>query len=175
VYETIAAQPVIHCAGNSEFNWRAGAATEVFQAIHQKRILRAYTNRIAPALADYFAQRQTPIVTRSLRILEGVEAGALDAAAQQEDHAAMPAVLRFFKLRYAVLHWDLLEQGDRSLYIDWYLKNVMGAREILAMVWLQRTNLMRPHLCQPHARSGSERRINVSWAGVANRTAGGCG
>ncbi len=128
VYETIAAQPGdFTILEIPTFNWRAAAASEVFQVVHRKRILRVYTNRIAPELADYFSLRQTPIVVRSLRILEGAEEGPLSAEARSEDQGAAPAVIRFFKLRYAVLHREWLN-ADAAAQIDQYLREVLGAR-----------------------------------------------
>ena len=130
VYETIAAQPgdftVLEIP---TFNWRAAAATEVFQVIHHKRILRVYTNRIAPDLADYFSLRQTPVVVRSLRILEGAEEGTLAADEISEDRSVAPTVIRFFNIRYAVLHRDWLDP-DAAARIDQYLREVLGARII---------------------------------------------
>jgi hypothetical protein len=128
IYNTIAAQPgdftVLEIP---TFNWRAAAATEVFQTIHQKRILRAYTNRIAPDVADYFSLRQTPNIVRSLRILEGAEEGTLTPDELNEDRLARDDVLRFYHLRYAVLHRDWLD-ANRAAQIDEYLRDVLGAR-----------------------------------------------
>jgi hypothetical protein len=130
VYQTIAAQ-----SGDftileiPTFDWRAAAANEVFQAVHHKRILRAYTNRIAPDLADYFSLRQTPVVVRSLRILEGAEAGPLTPGARSDDREVAPAVIRLLKLRYAVLHREWLD-ADAAAQIDQYLSEVLGARVI---------------------------------------------
>jgi hypothetical protein len=128
VYDTIAAQPgdftVLEIP---TFNWRAAAANEVFQVIHHERILRAYTNRIAPDLADYFSLRQTPVVVRSLRILEGAEDGPLTEDEIAVDRDAAPAVIRFFKIRYAVLHRQWLD-ADTAARIDQYLREVLGAR-----------------------------------------------
>ncbi len=109
------------------FNWRLAAKNEAYQAIHQKRILRAYTNRIAPDLADYFNLRQTPLVVRSLRILEGEEQGILTDAEIAQDRAALDDTLRFFNLRYTVLHRDQLD-AQRASEVDAYVRDVMGGR-----------------------------------------------
>ncbi len=111
------------------FNWRAAATTEVYQAVHHKRILRAYTNRIAPGPAEYTAFRGTPIVVRSLRILEGAEKGELTQEEMAEDKEARDRVLQFFDLRYAVLHRDMLTP-DQTRNIQSYLRDVLGARII---------------------------------------------
>ncbi|MGB8643927.1 MAG: hypothetical protein WCF84_01710 [Anaerolineae bacterium] len=111
------------------FNWRPTAATEVYQVLDGKRLLRAYTNRIAPDIADYFAQRQTPIVTRSLRVLEGAEEGPLTPEQLAEDRAAAAAVTDFFQLRYVVLHTDWLDQ-ESVAPIDRYLRETLGARPL---------------------------------------------
>lgn len=108
------------------FNWRHAAKNEAYQAIHQKRILRAYTNRIAPDLADYFNLRQTPIVVRSLRILEGAEKGILTEQEIAQDRAALDDTLQFFNLRYALVHRDQLDAA-RVAEIDAYLRNVLNA------------------------------------------------
>jgi hypothetical protein len=128
VYETIAAQP-----GNftvleiPTFNWRAAAASEVFQVIHHKRILRVYTNRIAPDLADYFSLRQTPVVVRTLRILEGAEDVPLTDGELAVDREVAPAVIGFFNIRYAILHREWL-RPDAAARIDQFLRDVLGAR-----------------------------------------------
>lgn len=109
------------------FNWRYAAQNAAYQAIHQKRILRAYTNRIAPDLAEYFNLRQTPLVVRSLRILEGAEEGVLTDAEIAQDRAALDDTLAFFKLRYAILHRKQLP-AERVAQIDAYLRAVMRAR-----------------------------------------------
>lgn len=108
------------------FNWRFAARNETYQAVHQKSILRAYTNRIAPDLADYFTLRQTPIVVRSMRILEGEEDGILTPEELEQDKAAMTDTVNFFVLRYAVLHRDQLEL-ERTREIDAYLRDVLKA------------------------------------------------
>ncbi len=109
--------------------WRGAAATEVYQAFHGKRILRAYTNRIAPDLAEYFGLRGTPIVTRSMRALEGLERAGLTSEEIKEDQRVRDQVLAFFNLRYAVLHRDLLRPVD-ARNIDDYMRQVLGARVI---------------------------------------------
>lgn len=128
VYEKIAQTPgdatVLEIPS---FNWRYAAQNEAYQAIHQKRILRAYTNRIAPDLADYFSLRRTPIVVRSLRILEGAEQGILTKDEIAEDRSVLDDTLAFFNLRYAVLHRDQLP-ADRVTQIDEYMRNVLHAR-----------------------------------------------
>lgn len=128
VYEKIAQTPgdatVLEIPS---FNWRFAAQNEAYQAIHQKRILRAYTNRIAPDLADYFNLRQTPIVVRSLRILEGAEQGILTGDEIAEDRSVLDDTLAFFNLRYAVLHRDQLP-ANRVTQIDAYMRNVLQAR-----------------------------------------------
>lgn len=108
------------------FNWRDAARNEAYQPIHQKRILRAYTNRIAPDLADYFNLRQTPIVVRSLRILEGEEEGVLTEGEIEQDRSMLADTLNFFNLRYAILHRDQLDT-ERAEMLDDYLRNVMRA------------------------------------------------
>ncbi len=108
------------------FNWRYAARNEAYQPFHGKRILRAYTNRIAPDLADYFHLRQTPIVVRSLRILEGAEEGVLTQGEIAQDRAMLADTLQFFDLRYAVLHRDQLDAA-RVETLDAYLRDVMGA------------------------------------------------
>ncbi len=130
VYETIAAEP-----GNftileiPSFNWRDAAMSEVYQTVHHKHILRAYTNRIAPELADYFGQRQMPIVTRSLRVLEGAGEGGFSMDDLPEDRQILSDTLHFFSLRYAVLHRDWLDANQAGL-VDKYLREVLGAHEI---------------------------------------------
>lgn len=111
------------------FYWRDAAQNEAYQVIHQKRILRAYTNRIAPDLADYFNLRQTPIVVRSLRILEGAEQGTLTASEIAQDRAMLNDTLAFFNLRYAILHRQQLPV-ERVTQLDEYLREVLGARII---------------------------------------------
>lgn len=130
IYEEIAKQPGdFSILEIPSFNWRAAAANEVYQSFHQKRILRAYTNRISPDLADYFALRQMPIIDRSLRILEGEEKGFLSLQDRAEDRALAPATIRFFNLRYALLHVNWLDT-PRNSSIDRYLRDVLGARVI---------------------------------------------
>jgi hypothetical protein len=109
--------------------WRSAAIVEAYQSIHGKRILRAYTNRIAPDLAEYFGTRGTPIVVRSLRLLEGQERGVLASYEIDEDRQVRDEVLRFYDLRYAVLHRDLLTE-NQARDIDKYLRDVLGARVI---------------------------------------------
>ncbi len=109
------------------FNWRHAAEVEVYQAIHGKRILRAYSNRIAPDLAEYFGLRGTPIVVRSLRILEGAEKGVLTSEEIAEDRRVRDEVLAFYDLRYAVLHKHLLKP-DELRALDVYLRDVLDAR-----------------------------------------------
>lgn len=108
------------------FNWRFAAKNETWQAVHLKGILRAYTNRIAPDVADYFTLRQTPIVVRSLRILEGEEDGVLTEEELGQDQAALNDTMNFFNLRYAVMHRDQLE-SQRTRQIDAYLRDVLKA------------------------------------------------
>ena len=109
------------------FNWRFAATTEMYQAIHGKRILRAYTNRIAPGVAEYFGTRGIPIVVRSLRVLEGAEQGVLVPDDIAEDKRARDDVVRFFDLRYAVVHRDFLKP-EETRAIDAYLRDVLNAR-----------------------------------------------
>jgi hypothetical protein len=109
------------------YNWRDAAKTEAYQVIHNKRILRAYTNRIAPDLADYFSLRQTPIIVRSLRILEGGEKGFLSDDEIREDRANRDLVLGFYSVKYAVLHHDMLTP-EKNLAIESYLTDVLSAR-----------------------------------------------
>lgn len=109
------------------FNWRHAARAELYQAIHGKRILRAYTNRIAPSLAEYFGTRGIPIVVRSLRALEGAQPDALTAEEIAEDARARDEVVRFYALRYAILHRDWLTP-DRARALDAYLREVLAAR-----------------------------------------------
>lgn len=111
------------------FNWRGAAASEVYQAIHHKRILRAYTNRIAPGPAEYFGLRGTPIVVRSLRLLEDAEAGGLSPDEIAEDKRVRDEVLQFFDLRYAVAHRQFLKP-DETRKIDQYLREALAARVI---------------------------------------------
>lgn len=108
------------------FNWRFAAKNETYQATHQKRILRAYTNRIAPDVADYFNLRQTPLVVRSIRILEGAEQGVLTKDEIAEDRAALDDTLNFFGIRYAVLHRDQLDTAHAN-QLNSYLRDVMKA------------------------------------------------
>lgn len=130
VYETIAQQPGdFTILEIPTFNWRAAAASEFFQTVHRKRLLRVYTNRIAPEIADYFSLRQTPVIVRSLRILEGAEEGPLSTDENSEDREDAPAVIRFFRLRYAVLHREWLS-ADAAGQIDQYLREVLGGRII---------------------------------------------
>ncbi|MCX7840132.1 MAG: hypothetical protein N2559_11850, partial [Anaerolineae bacterium] len=111
------------------FNWRHAAMTEMYQAIHRKRILRAYTNRIAPGLAEYFGTRGIPIVVRSLRALEGAQKEPLTEDEISEDKRARDAVVHFYDLRYAILHRDLLSP-ERARALDAYLREVLQARVI---------------------------------------------
>ncbi|MEW5717927.1 MAG: hypothetical protein AB1817_04805, partial [Chloroflexota bacterium] len=111
------------------FNWRYAATTEMYQPIHGKRILRAYTNRIAPGVAEYFGTRGIPIVVRSLRVLEGAEQGELTADEIAEDKRARDDSVRFYDLRYAIVHRDLLTP-DRARALDAYLRDVLDARVI---------------------------------------------
>lgn len=111
------------------FNWRHAAMTEMYQAIHRKRILRAYTNRIAPGLAEYFGTRGIPIVVRSLRALEGAQKESLTDDEIAEDQRARDAVVHFYDLRYAILHRDLLSP-ERARTLDAYLREVLQARVI---------------------------------------------
>ncbi|MBI5650539.1 MAG: hypothetical protein HZC40_08870 [Chloroflexi bacterium] len=128
IYETLARAPgdftVLEIP---TFNWRAAATFEAYQPIHGKRILRAYTNRISPGIAEYFAFRGTPIVMRSLRVLEGAEKAPLDPADIAEDKSVRDEVLRFFDLRYAMVHRDFLK-ADEARAIDLYLREVLGAQ-----------------------------------------------
>ncbi len=107
--------------------WRGAAATEAYQPFHGKRILRGYTNRIAPDVAEYFGLRATPIVVRSMRALEGLEPAGLVPYEMEEDKRVRNQVLAFFDLRYAVLHRDLLKPAEATK-IDEYLRQVLGAR-----------------------------------------------
>ncbi len=109
------------------FNWRGAAAAEVYQPIHGKRILRVYTNRIAPGPAEYFAYRGTPIVVRSLRVLEGAEPGELAPEDIAEDKRARDDVVRFFDLRYAIVHRSYLKPAELRA-LDVYLREVLNAR-----------------------------------------------
>ncbi len=128
IYEQIARTPDdVTVLEIPSFQWRSAAQNAAYQAIHQKRILRAYTNRIAPDLAEYFNLRQTPLVVRSLRILEGAEEGVLTDAEIAQDRAALDDTLAFFRLRYAVVHRRQLP-AERVAQIDAYLRAVMRAR-----------------------------------------------
>ncbi|MCI0478511.1 MAG: hypothetical protein L0Y55_19900, partial [Anaerolineales bacterium] len=111
------------------FNWRYAATTEMYQAIHGKRILRAYTNRIAPGVAEYFGTRGIPIVVRSLRALEGAQKDVLTPDEIAEDKRTRDDIVRFYDLRYAVVHRDLLTP-DRVRALDAYLRDVLNARVI---------------------------------------------
>ena len=111
------------------FNWRYAAMTELYQAIHGKRILRAYTNRIAPGVAEYFGTRGIPIVVRSLRVLEDAEQGVLPPDEIAEDKRARDSIVRFFDLRYAVVHRAFLKL-DQARALDAYLRDVLNARVI---------------------------------------------
>jgi hypothetical protein len=130
VYEQIAREPgdftVLEIPS---FHWRFAAKNSTYQATHQKRILRAYTNRIAPDVADYFNLRQTPIVVRSLRILEGAEQGILTEDETAEDRAVLDRTLNLFHVRYAILHRDQLE-AESAAETDAYLRDVLGATVI---------------------------------------------
>ena len=127
VYEQIArAQGDFAILEIPSFHWRHAAKNETYQAIHQKRILRAYTNRIAPDLADYFGYRQTPIVVKSLRILEGAEQADFGETELAQDRAVANDTLNFFNLRYAILHRDQLD-AERATYIDQYLRVILNA------------------------------------------------
>ncbi len=130
------------------FNWRYAAAAEAYQAIHGKRILRAYSNRIAPDVAEYFAFRGTPIVVRSLRILEGVEQGVLTSEEIAEDQRARDAVLAFYDLRYAILHRDWFAP-EQARAIDAYLREVLGAQAIYDDGTITDYQLPRPQVCAP--------------------------
>lgn len=128
VYESIASQPGdFSVLEIPTFNWRAASAIEVYQVFHHKRILRAYTNRIAPDLADYFSLRQSPIIVKSLRILEGEEEGPLSDVDVAADRKSAPAVIRFFGLRFAILHHEWLDP-EAATNLDRYLRDVLGAR-----------------------------------------------
>ncbi len=132
VYHIIAQQPGdFTILEIPSFNWRYAAMTEVYQTIHGKRILRAYTNRIAPALNEYAGLRGTPIVVRSLRILEGIEPGELTPAEIAEDKRARDEIVHFFDLRYAVVHRNLLKSEPANA-IEAYLREVLDARELAA-------------------------------------------
>ena len=111
------------------YNWRGASALEWYQAIGDKRILRAYTNRIAPGLAEYFGSRGIPIVDRSLRALEGYEPGGLAAEDIAEDKQARDQVIQFYDLRYAILH-RLYLTPEQVSGIDYYLREALGARKI---------------------------------------------
>ncbi|MDE3091238.1 MAG: hypothetical protein KGJ80_17860, partial [Chloroflexota bacterium] len=111
------------------FHWRGAAATEWYQAIHGKRILRVYTNRIAPGLAEYFGTRGIPIIDRSLRVLEGFEPGGLAPEDLAEDKRVRDQVLQFYDLRYAVLHRLYLKPEEVDA-IDGYLRDVLAAQKI---------------------------------------------
>jgi hypothetical protein len=110
------------------YNWRGASALEWYQAIGEKRILRAYTNRIAPGLAEYFGSRGIPIVDRSLRALEGVDP-PLAPADIAEDERVRDQVIQFYDLRYAILHRLYLTPEQMS-GIDHYVREVLGARKI---------------------------------------------
>jgi hypothetical protein len=130
VYSIIAQQPGdMTVLEIPSFNWRYAASTEVYQAMHGKRILRAYTNRIAPDVAEYAGFRGTPIVTRSLRILEGAEDGVLTPDEIAEDKRARDEVVRFYDLRYAVVHRQWLNAAQAKS-IEAYLSDVLNARAI---------------------------------------------
>jgi len=130
IYEQIAQEPGdFTILEIPSFNWRRAARNEAYQAIHQKRILRAYTNRIAPDIAEYFNLRQTPLVVRSLRILEGAEEGTLTSEELEQDRAALDDTLRFFNLRYAILHRDEMN-AQRASQIDAYVRDVFQAQVI---------------------------------------------
>jgi hypothetical protein len=90
--------------------------------------LRAYTNRIAPDVAEYFGLRATPIVVRSMRALEGLEPAGLMPYEIEEDKRVRDAVLAFFNLRYAIVHRDLLKPAEVQS-IDDYLQ-ALDARVI---------------------------------------------
>ncbi len=109
--------------------WRGAAATEVYQSFHDKRILRGYTNRIAPEVAEYFGLRGTPIVVRSMRALEGLEPAGLAPYEMEEDQRVRDQVLAFYDLRYALVHRDLLKPAEATS-IDEYLRQVLDARII---------------------------------------------
>ncbi len=130
IYETIARVPgdftVLEIP---TFNWRGAAASEVYQALDGKRILRAYTNRIAPDLAEYFGTRGTPIVVRSLRALEGADKNGLDANDLAEDKSVRDAVVRFYNVRYALVHRSYLT-ADQVRALDAYLRDVLNAQQI---------------------------------------------
>ncbi len=111
------------------FYWRGAAATEWYQAVDGKRILRAYTNRIAPGLAEYFGTRGIPIVVRSLRALEGFDQSTLAPDDLAEDQRVRDQVLQFYDLRYAVLHRSYLTP-EQVRGIDEYLRVTLGARKI---------------------------------------------
>lgn len=108
------------------FNWRHAAKNEAYQPIHRKRILRAYTNRIAPDVAEYFNLRQTPIIVRSLRILEGAEQAGFGPQEIDQDRAMRDETLQFFNLRYAILHRDQLTP-EQSTNLDLYLREGLNA------------------------------------------------
>ncbi len=128
IYETLAREPgAFTILEIPTFNWRAAATLEAYQPIHGKRILRAYTNRISPELADYFGYRGMPIVLRSLRVLEGAQKGPLDAGDLAEDKQVRDEVLRFFDLRYAIVHRNFLTP-EQTRAVDAYLREVLGAR-----------------------------------------------
>jgi hypothetical protein len=130
VYEQIAREP-----GNftileiPTFNWRYAAMTEMYQAIHGKRILRAYTNRIAPGVAEYFGTRDIPIIVRSLRALEGAQKDELTPEEIAQDHRARDEIVRFYDVRYAVVHRRLLSPA-RADAVEAYLREVLHARAI---------------------------------------------
>jgi hypothetical protein len=130
VYEQIAREPGDFAILEiPTFNWRHAAMTEMYQPIHRKRILRAYTNRIAPGIAEYFGTRGIPIVVRSLRALEGAQKEPLTDEEMAEDQHVRDAVVQFYDLRYAVLHRDLL-QPTAARALEAYLREVLGANVI---------------------------------------------
>jgi hypothetical protein len=110
------------------YNWRGASALEWYQAIGEKRILRAYTNRIAPGLAEYFGSRGIPIVDRSMRALEGYDP-PLAPTDLAEDKQVRDQVIQFYDLRYAILH-RLYLKPEQVSSIDYYLREVLGARRI---------------------------------------------
>ena len=111
------------------FHWRGASAQEWYQAVHGKRILRVYTNRIAPGLAEYYGTRGIPIVVRSLRSLEGFDQTTLAPEDIAEDMQVRDQVLQFYNLRYAVLHRSYLDR-DQVQALDTYLRTVLGGVKI---------------------------------------------
>jgi len=107
VYETIARDPGDFTILSFPLGWRHGFGTlgaeqsqlQYYQSVHGKRLINGNTSRLAAGELDYFGR--LPV----LSTLAGIELYQ-PVSPQQEaaDRAAVNDLLRFFDIRYIVLH-----------------------------------------------------------------------